>query len=167
MWINMPISKYISDIRAKIGNDLLILAGTSAVVINKQGEVLLQRRSDLDIWTLLGGFLDPGEDVADGIIREAREEASITIVPEGIVAVLSGREHFHTYDNGHQVATINICFRCRPANDEIPRPGDDESVEVRYFPADSLPENTFPAHKTLIAKALEYSPAAYFRPPSA
>ena len=163
----MPISKYISDIRAKIGNDLLILTGTSAVVINERGEVLLQRRSDLDIWTILGGYLDPGEDVADGIIREVREEAGIAVSPEAIIAVLSGRDHFHTYFNGDQVAIINICFRCHPIDDSIPRPNDDESVDVRYFSPDELPENTYPIHKTLIAKALEFSAAAYFRPPSA
>lgn len=163
----MPISKYISDIRARIGNDLLIVTGTSAIVINERGEVLLQRRSDLDIWTILGGYLDPGEDVADGIIREVREEAGITILPESIIAVLSGSDHFHTYNNGDQVAIINICFRCRPTDDKTPRPNDDESVEVRYFPPDELPETTFPIHKSLIAKAFEYGPSAYFRPPSA
>ena len=162
----MPISDYISRIRAKIGNDLLILTGTSAVVVNPQNEVLLQLRSDLDIWTLLGGYLDPGEDVADGIIREVREEAGITVVPERIVAVLSGRDHFHTYDNGHQVAIINICFRCQPLDDRAPQPNDDESVDVRYFPPDQLPDNTFPWHRTLIEKALGDKVTAYFRPPS-
>jgi len=162
----MPISKYISDIRAKIGNDLLILTGTSAVIISDCGEVLLQRRSDLDIWTILGGYLDPGEDVADGIIREVREEAGITVAPEAIVAVLSGPDHFHTYNNGDQVAIVNICFRCHPTDDSTPQPNDDESLEVRYFPPAELPENTFPIHKMLIAKAIEYSASAYFRPPS-
>ncbi|MCY4064402.1 MAG: NUDIX domain-containing protein [Chloroflexi bacterium] len=162
----MPISKYIGDIRAKIGNDLLILTGTSAVVINRRGDVLLQRRSDLDLWTLLGGYLDPGEDVADGIIREVREEAGISVAPEAIVAVLSGSDHFHTYGNGDQVAIINICFRCHPIDGKTPRPNDDESVEVRYFQPNELPENTFPIHRTLIAKALEYSASAWFRPPS-
>jgi 8-oxo-dGTP diphosphatase len=163
----MPISDYISDIRAKIGNDLLILTGTSAVVLNRSNEVLLQLRSDQNIWTLLGGYLDPGEDVADGIIREAREEAGITIAPERIVAVLSGRDHFHTYDNGHQVAIINICFRCRPLDESTPRPNDDESLAVRYFPPTKLPDNVFPIHRELILKALSNEPAAYFRPPSA
>ena len=49
----MPISDYISSIRAKIGNDLLILTGTSAVVINDKNEVLLQLRSDAPLWTIL------------------------------------------------------------------------------------------------------------------
>ena len=163
----MPISKYISDIRAKIGNDLLILTGTSAVVINDREEVLLQLRSDLDIWTILGGYLDPGEDVADCIIREVHEEAGITVEPEAIVAVLSGRDHFHTYDNGHQVAIVNICFRCRPADDAKPIPNDDESVEVRYFSPVELPRNLYPIHRSLIARSVEYSGAAYFRQPSA
>ena len=162
----MPMSKYIENIRAKIGNDLLILTGTSAVVINSRSEVLLQLRSDLPIWTLLGGYLDPGEDVADGIIREVREEAGITVVPERIAAVISGPDHFHTYDNGHQVAIVNICFRCRPADDMPPRSNDDESVEVRYFPVNGLPDELFPLHRMLIAKAMVDAEAAYFRSPS-
>ena len=149
--IQMPISDYIADIRAKIGNDRLILTGTSAVVVNPGNEVLLQLRSDRPLWTLLGGYLDPGEDVADGIIREVREEAGIRVVPERIVGVLSGRDHFHTYNNGHQVAVINICCRCRPIDDTPPRSNDDESRAVRYFPPDDLPGNLFPPHKTLIA----------------
>ena len=167
MKAKMPISRYISDIRAKIGNDLLILTGTSAVIVNPRNEVLLQRRSDAPLWTLLGGYLDPGEDVANGIIREVQEEAGITVIPERIVAVLSGPDHFHTYPNGHQVAIINICFRCRHAKDTKPRANDDESLEVRYFSPDNLPDNTFPIHKKLIAKALQSNSEAYFRPPSA
>ena len=163
----MPISDYISSIRAKIGNDLLILTGTSAVVINDENEVLLQLRSDAPLWTILGGYLDPEEDIADCVIREVHEEAGIKVIPESLVAVLAGPDHRHTYGNGHEVAIVNICFRCRPADDTVPKANDDESLDVRYFPFAELPENLFPMHRTLIAKALEYSPNAYFRPPSA
>lgn len=52
----MPTSEYISGIRAKIGKDLLILPGTSAVVINEDGQVLLKLRSDRDVWTILCGL---------------------------------------------------------------------------------------------------------------
>ncbi len=160
----MPMSQYIANIRAKIGNDMLILPGTSAVVVNDHGEILLQQRGDYNIWTLLGGYLDPAEDVADCIIREVWEEAGIAVVPECLVAVLSGPDHLHTYDNGHQVAIVNICFRCRPVDDSLPVPDGDESIEVRYFAPDSLPVNLFPMHRKLIARALENNPQAYFRP---
>ena len=42
----MPPSEYIKNIRAKIGKDLLLLPGVTAIVINKRGEILLQLRRD-------------------------------------------------------------------------------------------------------------------------
>lgn len=123
---------------------------TSAVGINDRGEVLLQRRSDLDIWTILGGYLDPGE------------EAGITVLPESIVAALSGSDHFHTYNNGDRVAIINICFRCHPTDYATPRPNDDESVEVCYFPPNELPENTFRFTRRLLPRQLNTAPQLIF-----
>ena len=66
-----------------------------------------------------------------------------------------------------QVAIVNICFFCRPVDETPPQPNDDESIEVRYFALDNLPDTLLPYHKQLIALALEDSPAAYFNPPSA
>ena len=37
----MPKSEYIKKIRAKIGTDLLLLPGVTAIVVNDRGEVLL------------------------------------------------------------------------------------------------------------------------------
>lgn len=162
----MPISQYVRSIRAKIGKDLLILAGSSAVVINDRNEVLLQLRSDVPIWTLPGGDLDPGEHIAACVIREVYEEAGIYVSPERIIAVLSGPDHMHTCANGDQVASVQICFYCRPCDETPPRVNDDESLEVRYFPSDALPENLHRPHKLLITKALENNPSAYFYPPS-
>jgi hypothetical protein len=44
-----------------VGQDLLLVPGTAAVVRNAQGDVLLQRRSDNGQWGLLGGAVDPHE----------------------------------------------------------------------------------------------------------
>ncbi len=162
----MPISDYVKGIRAKIGNDLLILTGSSAVVVNDRSEVLLQLRSDYPIWTIPGGQLDPGEDFASCVVREVREETGIDVFPERIVAVLSGSDHLHTYANGDQIAGVNICFCCRPCDDKQPQPNDDESLDARYFSRDSLPRNLHPPHRMLIAKAFENNPVAYFYPPS-
>ena len=46
----MPISEYIRNIRGKIGNDLLLLPGVTAVVINERDEILLQLRRDTKTW---------------------------------------------------------------------------------------------------------------------
>lgn len=163
----MPISEYIKGIRAKIGNDVLLLPGVTAVVINNQHEILLQLRRDTQTWAPPSGGVEPGETVAECAMREVLEETGIHVVPEAISAVLSGTDYFVTYPNGDQMAAVTTVFRCRPRQAVAPRENDDESLDIRYFPSDDLPDNMLPRHRHIISGALAHSPSAYFNPPSA
>jgi len=161
----MPISAYIKKIRAKIGNDLLLVPGVTAVVINERDGVLLQLRRDTDTWAPPSGGVEPGETVAQCAIREVREETGIDILPVAIVAVLSGAEYNVTYPNGDRLATVTTVFRCRPVNVKTPRVNDDESQAVRFFKCDALPEKMLPRHRWSISLALNSGARAYFNPP--
>ncbi len=161
----MPISDYIKNIRAKIGNDLLLIPGVTAVVINDRDEVLLQLRRDTKTWAPPSGGLEPGENLAQCVIREVREETGIEVTPEAIIAVLSGKEFIWSYPNGDQVATVSTVFRCRPHADAFPRVNDDESLEIRFFSCDALPENMLQRHSKLIKRALENNPRSFFNEP--
>ena len=161
----MPISEYIKSIRAKIGRDLLLLPGVTAVVINDGGEVLLQLRRDTDTWAPPSGGVEPGETVAACAIREVYEETGLQVAPVRIIAVLSGGEYFVTYPNGDRMATVTTVFRCRPLQDSAPRVNDDESRDVAYFSAAALPENMLPRHKSMIMIALENRAQVYFDSP--
>ncbi len=162
----MPISDYIRNIRAKIGNDLLLLPGVTAVVINDRDEVLLQLRRDTGTWAPPSGGVEPGETVAESARREVLEETGIEIVPERIVAVLSGEAYNVTYPNGDQMATVTTVFRCRPLPAGAPRVNDDESQAIRYFALDALPQNMLARHRVIIRLALNGDEGAYFNPPS-
>ena len=162
----MPISDYIRQVRAKIGKDLLLVPGVTAAVINRQGGILLQLRRDTGTWAPPSGGVEPGETVAECVIREVREEAGITILPEAIIAVLSGEKYQITYPNGDKLAPVTTVFRCRPTDDKPPRVNDDESQAIRYFPADALPENMLPRHRWMIGLALKEAPHTYFDRPS-
>ncbi|MDE2637195.1 MAG: NUDIX domain-containing protein [Chloroflexota bacterium] len=163
----MPISDYIRNIRAKIGSQLLLLPGVTAIVINDRGEVLLQLRRDTGTWAPPSGGVEPGETVAEAVKREVLEEAGIEIEPKAIVAVLSGAAYNVTYPNGDQLASVTTVFRCRPLDAAPPRVNDDESQDIRYFKTDSLPENVLPRHRWMIKLALNSDARAYFDPPSA
>ena len=78
------------DLRAKIGHDVLLQPGVAAVIFNMAGQVLLQRRSDNGEWGLPGGIMEPGEEPAETLVREIREETALEVVPERIVGVYSG-----------------------------------------------------------------------------
>ncbi|MCY3979834.1 MAG: NUDIX domain-containing protein [Chloroflexi bacterium] len=163
----MPISDYIRNIRAKIGSQLLLLPGVTAIVINDCGEVLLQLRRDTGTWAPPSGGVEPGETVAEAVKREVLEEAGIEIEPKAIVAVLSGAAYNVTYPNGDQLASVTTVFRCHPLDAAPPRVNDGESQDIRYFKTDSLPENILPRHRRMIMLALNSDARAYFDPPSA
>ena len=163
----MPISPYIKNIRAKIGSDLLLQPGVTAIVINRRDEILLQLRRDTNTWAPPSGGVEPGETVAECAIREVQEEAGIRVQPIAVVAVLSGDAYRVTYPNGDQLATVTTVFRCRPLDDTPPRVSDDESRDIRFFPHDALPKDMLPRHRWIISLAQKNERSAYFDPPSA
>lgn len=156
----MPISPYMRDLRAKIGHDVLLQAGVAAVIVNAAGQVLLQRRSDNGEWGLPGGIMEPGEEPAETLVREIREETSLEVVPERIVGVYSGPDFRVRYPNVDEAAILSITFACRPVAGEA-RVNDDESLEIRYFAPDALPAMP-PRHGMRIQDALRNEPRAPF-----
>jgi 8-oxo-dGTP pyrophosphatase MutT (NUDIX family) len=160
----MPISPYMRDLRAKIGHDVLLQPGVAAVIIDAAGHVLLQRRSDDGQWGLPGGAMEPGEEPAQTLVREIREETALEVVPERIVGVYGGPDFRVRYPNGDEAAILSITFACRPIAGEA-RVNDDESLEIRYFPPDALPPMA-PRHRMRIADALRHDPRARFVLPS-
>lgn len=158
----MPIPLYVQQMRAKIGHDLLFQPAVSAIIFNDAGHVLLQRRSDNGQWSIPGGMIEPGEDVADAVIREVYEETSLTVTPERIIGVWGGADHLITYPNGDQTAIISTTFLCRIVSGE-PRINDDESLELCFFPTDALP-TLDPRILERVEQALRNEPHAYFRP---
>jgi 8-oxo-dGTP diphosphatase len=157
----MPTPDYIRDLRSKIGHDLLLMPGVTAIVINPAGKILLQRRSDNGQWGLLSGVMEPGEEPADAVIREVREESGLDVIPERVSGVYSGEDYHVRYPNGDEAIYVDIAFVCRPVAGE-PHIGDDESLEIRYFAPDALP-TMHPVHYDRIGHALRDDPRAYFR----
>ncbi len=159
---NLPEVNYFSRIRPKVGHDLMMFPGASGIVINDKNEILLQLRRDLNIWGLPGGGMEPGEEPAEGVVREVYEETGVIVHPERIIAVLAGQDHVVTYPNNDQVAVVAVVFLCRPIKGK-PKVNDGESLDVRYFPLDALPDNILDRHRFRIEKALENNLSAFFR----
>ncbi len=66
------------------------LVGVGAVV-EQDGRVLLVRRGSEPLkghWTLPGGALEVGETLAEGVVREVREETGLEVEPIELIEVL-------------------------------------------------------------------------------
>lgn len=133
----VPTPQFILDIRARVGHDPLWLTAAMGVVLDDQGRLLLQRRSDTGRWTIPGGIVEPGEQPADTAVREVYEETGVVAVPEALTSVSVSPPI--TYSNGDQVRYLDLTFRCRLAGGEA-RVNDPESVEVGWHRLDALPE---------------------------
>ncbi|MFG2459956.1 NUDIX domain-containing protein [Streptomyces sp. NPDC048523] len=133
----MATPDFIRTLRTSIGHDLLWLPGVSAVVLDDEGRVLLNRRSDTRKWSLIGGIPEPGEQPAACAVREVEEETGVHCVIERVIVVQALKPV--TYDNGDICQYMDISFRCRAVGGEA-RVNDDESLEVGWFAVDALPD---------------------------
>jgi 8-oxo-dGTP pyrophosphatase MutT (NUDIX family) len=133
------IPEFVQRLRASLGGEhLLWLPGVNAVVCDDRGQVLLHRRSDTGEWSLLSGILEPGEEPAEGVIREVLEETGVRVLPVWLVAVTVSPQITHC--NGDQVQYLELLFACRlDGEGQAARVNDDESLDVAWFPPTALP----------------------------
>lgn len=137
----MPFSDYVQSIRARIGHDLLLLPGVTAVI--REGDrFLLARTSGSDEWGLLGGGVEPGEDPDEAIVRELQEEIGARVRVTGIVGAYGGESLVVTYPNGDRVSYFSTAFACELL--DPPVPDEDEVVEVGWFTLAEIAELPHP-----------------------
>ena len=141
----MPISPYISRLRSSVGSDLLLLPSVTVLPRDADGRFLLVRARGSHEWMTIGGMVEVDEDPAATAVREAREEAGVTVELDGIVAALGGPEFRLRYPNGDQTAYVTIVYRARVVA-AAPRPDGDETDRVEWFSPSELvaaPLNAF------------------------
>lgn len=118
-------------------------ASSGALVFDEQGRLLLHKRADNGFWGIPGGYMELGETVQETTRREVWEETGLHLGQLTLFAVYSGAEYEGTLPNGHQLANVMFVFTCRDYSGELQKVTE-ESMEIRFFPLDALPDNLFP-----------------------
>ncbi|MBD9098545.1 NUDIX domain-containing protein [bacterium] len=120
---------------------VLLQDGAAAVIVNEQGQILLQSRADRDKWGLPGGCQELGERFQDTIIREVKEETNLDVNESDLelIDIVSGASRRNEYPNGDVVInnTALYCIRNYSGNLKW----DSESKEMKFFDLDNLPKN--------------------------
>ena len=112
-------------------------------VVLRDAQVLLSMRESPRLWELPGGYVEPGEPLADAAVREVEEETGIRVQ---VVRQIGWYER--TGFRPHR----SPAFLCRPVGGSIR--GSHEVVVSRYFPVTRLPLNMFPWHRQVVWDAL-------------
>jgi ADP-ribose pyrophosphatase YjhB (NUDIX family) len=123
------------------------------------GRVLLQLRRDHGVWALPGGAVEPGETVADAVVREIEEETRCRTEVVRLTGVYSAPgQTTIAYPNGDVVAYVSVCFECRFVEGE-PGPTE-ESSDARWFTAEEAATVIWDKHVDRLRDALAGREAA-------
>lgn len=120
---------------------VLLQDGAAIVIVNEQGQILLQSRADRDKWGLPGGCQELGERFQDTVIRETKEETNLDIKEEHLILIdiVSGKSRRNEYPNGDVVINNTALYCAKNYSGELK--WDTESKEMRFFDIDKLPQN--------------------------
>ena len=108
----------------------------------------------MDGWySVIAGHIEPGETVARACMREAREEAGLTLRPEDIEVV----EVMHRCDGDER---IDFFVRIHTWEGEVVNAEPHKCTGIGWFPLDALPENTVPYVRQAL---LNYQEGVWFQ----
>lgn len=128
----LMLSPYISNLRKKVGGDLLLLPSVTVLVTDEARRVLLVRHSDKNVWVAPGGMVEPDETPQQAAIREMQEETGCAVELLRITGAFGGPEFRLQYQNGDRVAYVMTVFEARIVGGKL-QPDGEETLETRFF----------------------------------
>jgi ADP-ribose pyrophosphatase YjhB (NUDIX family) len=122
------------------------MLGANIAIID-DGQILLTKREDLEIWCLPGGHIDAGESIAETAIREAHEETGLAVELTRLVGIYSepkwGGRGMHI-----------VLFAARSIGGRL-QPQASEVIDLSYFAPHELPDPLVWWHRQRISDAME------------
>jgi 8-oxo-dGTP diphosphatase len=141
-----------------LGQRTLLVAAAYVVLLRRtdaRTEVLLQLRTGTGYmdgyWALVAGHVDPGESVYEAAVREAAEEAGITLGIDDLEAITA----LHRYVPGGDAVDqrVDLFFLARRWEGQPAVQEPDKTAAMGWFPLDELPDPVVP-HERMVLDAL-------------
>lgn len=131
------MSGYIAEMRRIVGHKTIIQCAASIICVDKDGRILLGKRSDNKKWGYSGGAVEIDEYVEDCAKRELFEEMGLVAEELEFFFVNSGPEAHYIYPNGDEVSNFEVIYLCRKWHGE-PKSLDGEMLDLRFFACDEI-----------------------------
>jgi len=140
-----------------------ILPAVAAAIFNNKGEVLLQKRSDVDKWCVISGHVEFGETVEHAILREIKEEINTDAIVTRLIGIYSSPQS-QTYDyENRTVQYITSYFEVRLEQEPDMRYSDNETKELRFFHPDNIPQDMALINTNWLSDAMDRNNTVFIR----
>ena len=136
---------YIHELRQQIGPRKIIL-NAATTIIEKDGKILFQRRTDNGKWGLIGGLMEINETFQETALREVREETGLEVRLDSFLGIF--HNHNMVWSSGDQAHVVTAFFTASIVSG-TPRI-DEESYELRFFSREEMPEPYAEDHRAAL-----------------
>jgi 8-oxo-dGTP diphosphatase len=133
------ISPYLQGLREHVGHGLLLIPAVAVLPWDEDGRLLLARERETQLWQTVGGSMEPDESPHEAALREAMEEAGVTVQIDRIRTVVGGSQFRMSYPNGDLVSYVSTVFDAHVVHGE-PRADGEETSQVAWFTPEELGE---------------------------
>ena len=148
---------YINSLRKHVGNQPLIMVGSTILVLDNYNHLLMMKRSDSGNWGVPGGAIELGESTEETARRELLEETGLEARELILFNVFSGKELYYRYPSGEEVYNVSIVYLARDVHGTVEF-ADGEHYDFQYFDLKQLPESISPPIKSILKKLVETYP---------
>lgn len=112
-----------------------LAVGCSAAVFDG-AKLLLVRRADNGLWTVPGGYMEPGETLTEACAREVMEEAGVLVLVGRLIAVYTSPHVLLEYPDGNSLQLVMLHFSAERIGGELRT--SDETTDVAYFTREEI-----------------------------
>lgn len=140
-----------------------ILPAVAAAVFNESGEILLQKRADVDRWCVLSGHVEFGETVEQAVLREVKEETNVEGRILRFIGIYSSpaSQTYHYQDRSVQYITSYFEVQLQQHLDLDF--SNQETKELRFFALNDLPADLAQISEYWLSDLLDKRQTAFVR----
>src|SRR4051794_33389671 len=119
------------------------MVGVGAL-IERDGKLLLERRVDAPLWSLIAGRVEDDESLVQALRREVFEETGLRVTRVELFGTFTDPDRVASYPDGTILRVASFVYRTEVESFDGLRKSD-ESEELRFFPKSELLELALPA----------------------
>ena len=144
-------------------NTKQILPAVAAAIFNDRGEILLQKRGDVNKWCILSGHVEFGETIEEALLREIEEETNSPARIIRLIGVYSSPDSQTYFYDDRTVHYITSYFEAQLMSDLQADFSNSETKELRFFNTHALPEDLALLNSNWLADALSKRETPFIR----
>ena len=113
-------------------------------LIERDGLLLLERRVDAPLWSLIAGKVEDDESLGGALVREVLEETGLTVARYELFGTFTDPARIIAYPDGTTVRVASFVYRVAVESFDGLR-ASEESEELRFFSREEIPALPVPA----------------------